>query len=133
MFLTGLLPFWYFLVKSLMLSYKALMLFCLAASSASSVSLSTKAHLSFLALLFTSLLASVYALEAICFADLVLLLFNMLYCHLLAFYTLLFFSETMRNYLKVHLEGINKVYIFYDGWKFFCLFIMVRTCYFLMK
>jgi hypothetical protein len=36
MFLTGLLPFWYFLVKSLMLSYKALMLFCLAASSASS-------------------------------------------------------------------------------------------------
>jgi hypothetical protein len=41
-------------------------------------------------------------LEAICFADLVLLLFNMLYCHLLAFYTLLFFSETMRNYLKVH-------------------------------
>ena len=70
----GWLPFLNLFVRDLLTSYRILMLFCLAASSASDVQVVMKFLLSFLALFFTSLSACVYSCCAFCFAALVLLL-----------------------------------------------------------
>ena len=73
-----------------MWSYRALMLFYLAVSSASAVSLATKFLLSLLALLFRSLSAPLYAFPTVFLASLVLLLFNISLSFLLSSILILF-------------------------------------------
>ena len=70
----GWLPFLNLFVRDLITSYRTLMLFSLAASSAYDVKVVMKFLLSFLALFFTSSSACVYSCCAFCFAALVLLL-----------------------------------------------------------